>query len=289
MGCDSSHPIRFIEEIMSRKYWSQRKGLTAKFNLETLKIAFKSIIVAFTDKYYFQEYFGYFCVDAGEVSGKAGADIPNFMFRKLRRNLPWPIVDHLEKLSEDEFFDIVELFHDCISFPEEGFFHSYSGCGMHYSTFNQSKGQEEYRNEINEILCDYDQGYELSAKGEVQHLLSDGLRELTDATVPTAPNETKSINEKVGRAVSKYKDRHSSFADRKDAVRELADVLEYLRPSVKAGMLPKDENELFNIANNFAIRHNNENQKDGYSLPWLSWMFYLYLSTIHLILRIRKT
>ena len=47
-----------------------------------------------------------------------------------------------------------------------------------------------------------------------------------------------------------------------------------------------DEPELFNIANNFGVRHHNQKQKTGYDQAlWLSWMFYLYLSTIHLVAR----
>jgi hypothetical protein len=35
---------------MAKKYWSQRKGLTAKFDLATLKTAIKSIFYNFLDK-----------------------------------------------------------------------------------------------------------------------------------------------------------------------------------------------------------------------------------------------
>ena len=70
------------------------------------------------------------------------------------------------------------------------------------------------------------------------------------------------------------------------AVRELYDILERLRPQVKAEMLRRDEQDLFNIANNFTIRHLTESQKGNYdSVLWHSWMFYVNLATIHLITR----
>ena len=73
--------------------------------------------------------------------------------------------------------------------------------------------------------------------------------------------------------------------DRRNAVRELADVLEYLRPQVKDHM-KDDENDLFNIANNFGIRHHNQKQKTRYDQAlWLSWIFYVYLAAIHLVVR----
>lgn len=62
-------------------------------------------------------------------------------------------------------------------------------------------------------------------------------------------------------------------------MRELADVLEVLRP--------KDEQELFRLANGFAIRHNNREQMRLYDdAVWLRWAFYVYLATIHAVLRV---
>jgi hypothetical protein len=51
----------------------------------------------------------------------------------------------------------------------------------------------------------------------------------------------------------------------------LADVLEWLRPQIKMALLKEDEQDLFNIANNFGIRHMNQNQKLHYDKAvWLS-------------------
>jgi hypothetical protein len=74
-------------------------------------------------------------------------------------------------------------------------------------------------------------------------------------------------------------------AERRNAVRMLADILESLRPKLKLVLTHKDEDDLFNIANNFGIRHKNERQKTDYDPLWLSWMFYYYLATIHFVTR----
>lgn len=47
----------------------------------------------------------------------------------------------------------------------------------------------------------------------------------------------------------------------------------------------KDERDLFNIANNFGLRHQNALQREDYDPLWLNWIFYNYLATIHLVLR----
>jgi hypothetical protein len=40
---------------------------------------------------------------------------------------------------------------------------------------------------------------------------------------------------------------------------------------------------IVNIAHNFALRHNNDIQKDDYDDTFLTWLFYMYLATVHLI------
>lgn len=272
---------------MNKKYWSQRKGINAKFDLDGLKRSFKSIATHFSDSGYFQEYYGFYCVDQGYTYGKAGIDIDEFIFRRTRREVKWPIHENLQSLDLDTFFDMIEFLYDTISKPLNGSYHSYAGCGYHYSTFDTAAGQAEYRNEFNQILRDFEDGYELNSSGEIQFMLTSGLKELTEASVPAAQEESKLISQRVERAISKYRNRHSDHTDRREAVRELVDVLEYLRPTIKIELLTKDESDLFNIANNFSIRHNNLKQKDNYGPAWLSWIFYIYLATIHLCLRLR--
>ncbi len=63
-------------------------------------------------------------------------------------------------------------------------------------------------------------------------------------------------------------------------------MLEYLRPQLKQILSSNDESDLFNLANNFGIRHHNQRQKTDYDPAWLSWIFHHYLATIHLATRL---
>jgi hypothetical protein len=84
----------------------------------------------------------------------------------------------------------------------------------------------------------------------------------------------------VTSAIAKYRRYRSTIAERRDAIRDLADVLEYIRPKLKEVLTKPDEADLFNIVNNFGIRHHNQQQKSDYDASiWLSWMFYFYLAT----------
>lgn len=250
---------------------------------------FKDLFVAFDERYYFQEAVGYWCVDNGDVPGTLGGDIEAQMFRRLRKPNLWPIKEKCTNYSEEDIFDVIEFLYDHVSKPLEGYYHDYSGCGWHYSKFDREAGRSEYLSEINDILQDYGDGYELSIEGEVLARVETGMERLLEATLPT--DDDDNVERRVNNAVLKFRRYRSSVEDRRDAIRDLADVLEYLRPQLKQVLSKQDENDLFNIANNFGIRHHNPDQKTDYDKPiWYSWMFYYYLATIHAAIRlIEKT
>lgn len=54
--------------------------------------------------------------------------------------------------------------------------------------------------------------------------------------------------------------------------------MEYLRKDLKSVITQKDDGDLFQIVNNFGIRHYNDKQKTNYDRAvWLSWMFHFLL------------
>ena len=128
----------------------------------------------------------------------------------------------------------------------------------------------------------------MTTAGEIIVLAPEEFRTLLDAPVP-ATADADLVTARVDEAKRIFQSRASTKADRRQAVRELADVLEVLRPEIKEEMLSQDERELFHIANGFAIRHNNREQRRDYDdAIWLSWAFYVYLATIHAVLRLRE-
>jgi hypothetical protein len=90
----------------------------------------------------------------------------------------------------------------------------------------------------------------------------------------------------VEQAIRQFRSRHSSPDDRRQAVRELADVVEFLRPRIKEAFTRRSEDALFGLANKFGIRHHNDRQETDYEQAiWLSWMFHIQLATIHAAVR----
>jgi hypothetical protein len=274
----------------NRKYYSSRTGKNPDascYDLPILLRLFSDFYLDFFNKGYFQEDFGYYCVDAGDVSGKIGSDIETQMFRAVRKPGLWPIQEKYNSYSEDDLFDVIEFLYDHVSKPIDGDFHSYDDCGYHYNTFDKKTGQQEFRDGICQILCEYKEKYELSDNGEILESPEQGLENLFAASLPT--HDPDNVEQRVQAAILKFRRYRSSLDERHDAIRDLADVLEFLRSQVKTVISKKDEKDLFVIANNFGIRHHNDQQQQDYDKAiWYSWMFYYYLATIHACLRLIK-
>jgi hypothetical protein len=273
-----------------RDYFSVRTGKIIPNKVIDLKVLKKLFIIIYkkieTDGY-FQKYFGFYCEDQEEVPGELGHDLDDLMFIHLKKENLFPITHQIENYSEDDLFDVLEFIHDYCSKGIDGFYHQHNGCGYHWEKFNDKEGQLYFREQINPILKDYANGFELSNDGEILQLADSGLSHLFDADVPTSDKEN--IETKINNAVLKFRRYRTTMDDRQDSIRELVDVLEYLRPKAKEFLESKDESDLFNIANNFGIRHHNDKQKNKYDVAiWHSWMFYHYLATIHALLRIIK-
>jgi hypothetical protein len=269
---------------MAHKFYSQREGTNPNLKglplIDTLDL-FCRVFNQLREDGYFDEAFGYSCVDAGFIEGKV-KNIELEILLSIRKKDLWPIHECRENYTEDDFLDIIEFLFQNVSKPIDGNYHNYSQCGMHWEIFNKAQGQSYYCSRVNEVLDHYKKPYEIAFTGEVIHKPEEGFEQIFTADIPTSDNN---VTSRVNSAILQFRRHGSSHDERRQAVRDLADVLEYLRPQMKALLTSADENDLFNIANNFGIRHHNLKQKTQYDSLWLNWMFYVYLATIHVILR----
>jgi hypothetical protein len=271
--------------MSDKKFYSIRTGKNPNskgFELKELCELFARLYKQLSEAGYYDEAFGYYCVDAGKVAGKV-PDVEYEILVKLRKKQVWPIETYSVDYSEDDLFDIIEFLYENVSKPIDGNYHSWNDCGMHWETFNKLEGQQEFCSKINELLDLYREPFVLSPNGEILQKPEKGFEKIFQADIPSSDEK---ITARVEVAILKFRKHGASIDDRRQAVRDLADVLEYLRPHLKSLLNKKDEADLFSIANNYGIRHHNDKQKTNYDAAiWLSWMFYFYLSTIHVVLR----
>jgi hypothetical protein len=275
-----------------RRYYHHRMGSTerASFNLHEV---IQEVLETFKDldeQGYFQRSFGYDCVDSGRTPGLLGA-MDRYFYRETGIRMERGPFAFITEADETRIFVIIEFLHEHAAAPDPeqrwgAYRHDFSNCGWHFDPkkhpFDVVAGRREWRNKINNIIDLYDDGYELSEQGEIVRLAPDGMKDLV-AAAPTAAAGESNVA-KINHAVHTFRRGLSSREEQKQAIRDLADVLEFYRPQVKTELLKEDERDLFLIANQYAIRHHRANQKDGYDGPWLTWLFYLYLSSVHLVL-----
>lgn len=271
--------------VSNRPYWSQRQGIVEVVNFlpEQVRRSFASVVQVCQEAGELQEAFGYECVDEGFVTGTLGTVITDRLLITLGREDVWPVAKYASGWDDDTLFDMIEFLYDHVSTGDEATsrFHSFSNCGMHYTKFKRNPARAQYRVRVNEILQRMPPGYELTEQGEIIRAVPDGVAPLLDSA-PRLLEETQRSH--VEAAIAKYRARASSVTDRRDAVRDLADVLENLRSDVKANMPTKDEAALFEIANKFWIRHNKPHERREYDHEaWWSWLFYVYLASIALV------
>lgn len=209
---------------MVHKFYSHRSGSNP--NLKGLPLKdfvglFERIFDQLHQGGYFDEAFGFYCVDADYISGKV-KDVELEILLSIRKKYLWPISEHAKGYSEDDLFDLIEFLYLYVSKPIEGSEHTYGGCGMHWETFNKVEGQREFRDKINQLLMHYERRFELSVGGEILHKPEAGFEPIFDADVPS---KDKNVVSRIDAATLKFRRHGASIDDRRQAVRDLADVL----------------------------------------------------------------
>lgn len=277
-----------------RLYSERRKPRAAsKLELGDLKIRFADTLRQLDSTGYFDSAFGDRCPNAGDDPDREGQ-------RKLGEALDthdvewWPLGPQedptcIEYEWPDELLlDLVEALHDFVARPRQRWFHALHN-EHDYKAFNQRAGQAVYRWRINALLDRSDLGLRLSDSGSDAGLLVEVTGDARDDLVGRVLGRGEpAVADRVEHAVALFRHRGATREAKRDATKALADVLEQRKTLVKSGLLTKDSSMLFQIANEFDIRHMNDRQKADYDPLLLDWVFWCYLATIDLTNRLIK-
>ena len=266
---------------MTRRYYSSRNKLRS-LTLEELYQKLQYLYLLFRDKDFFK--------------GKSGITtnyLPEAIKHEAALDLGFQVFPitkwSLDDITEDHIFDSLEFLYDRVSKPGE-MVEMTNETGFNYydyGSYDDEAGREEFKNKINAFLADYKIGFELTEEGIILARGTDGLQDILVAEI--IPYDEVNVDSKVRNAITKWRNRHLSLSEKKEAIRELADVFEWLKKTKELGTVldGKDESALFDLANNFGIRHHNPNQKTNYDRAiWYSWIFHFYLATYHAAIRL---
>lgn len=268
---------------MSRRYYTSRNN-PKSLTLEQLCWKLQHLYLFFRDKDYFKE-----------KTGITSTDLPDSIKHKAALSLsfqPFPITEwNPDDITEDQIFDVIEFLYDHVSQPGEwvGMTTDTGWNYYDYEDYDNTAGKEEFRIQVNVFLSDYKNGYELSDNGMILALGSGSLMHIFDAEI--IPYDEVNVDSKVKNAILKWRNRRLDMTERRQAIRELADVFEWLKKTKNLSKVinRKDESAIFEIANKFSIRHHDPSQKREYDETiWYSWIFHFYLATYHAVIRLLK-
>lgn len=269
-----------------KKYYSERIGQNkTSIRLPHLRLAIWLLFDKYNKSHYFQDAFGYKCVDIGYVAGRMDVTMGKHITLEFMGKKVWPIEEYYDKWDENTCFDIIEYLHELVAKPTSKSFHSWNNCGWHVYKADISEGQKEFRKDVNEYLSRYKEGkFELMPNGEIYLRGPEELKKVISSRPQS--KDIENIENKVKRAIHKFSHFTTNIDEKMEAIRILADVLEFLKPEIAEHMLRKDGSRLFEIANTFSFRHHNGKQRIDYDKDiWSEWIFYSYLNTINTLNR----
>ena len=223
------------------------------------------------------------CVDV-DPDEHLGRDL-NFELRTRLHDVGshtlWPLQPEI--WDTDIFYSLIEVFHDLVARPRRCWLHDHNHCGLHFEVFDTDAGRRVYRGLVNRLLAEHAVELRLAADGEDEgqlvHVVDEARADLV-AQALQAPDT--GVQERVRHAVAQFRGRTATVYDKRLAVLTLAGILEERRELIGTRIGSKDEGALFQIANQFAIRHQHRNQQGDYDPVFLDWIFWWYLGTVEL-------
>ncbi|MBF6221778.1 hypothetical protein IU479_27155 [Nocardia abscessus] len=275
---------QFSEQHAPKSYYSQRMAVPtahvplAEPDLDSTQREWLAAINEFQRHGYLGKAAPDPCVDDDYPGGFPDEVLDTVIADILGRRGLWS--PRPESWEEATFFDLVEIFHDLVARPRQRYFHSYNGCGWHYSNFTPRPARILYRWTVNRILARNSIGLRLAKSGDdVGRLVSetnDARAELVEAAIST-PDPARRAS--VTHAIALFRSRNATIDEKRSACVTLAGLLEERRALLKQELFKADEGDLFLIANKFGIRHRDAKQKIDYDTAYLDWIFWWYLAT----------
>ncbi len=287
-----------LPRYVFRPLFRERQQLTvaAALSVAETKDRFVRLVTELLGLGYFEDAFGSECGDSH--------DNPNIQGQQaladrldLHDVALWPLgtwSDGTAVLSgvhrewiDEVFFEVMEALDEVVARPHQRSWHGFHN-EWDYSDYSRPVGQAIYRLQVNALLDRSDVPLRLAETGSdaglLVHATSDPRDQLTDQALHTDDLRDRA---EVQHAVALFRGRAVSREQKRSAIFTLSRVLEERRPLVEATLTKKDAGALFQIANEFDLRHrraanHGKAQRDDYDDAFLDWVYWWYLSTVEL-------
>ena len=275
----------------ARPYWSQRAGVAGEKLSEAATMdRFVSLVERLDRDGLWAQAFGVDCPDGvGDPVDTPSDQISGLLGKHVGAGA-WPLRESRPHWSLDDLYDLAEVLHDLASWPGAWSHHDYGGCVGHPGDFSRTCGQGLYRHQVNELFETSTLEVRLADAGEdrgrIVRFAGAGLDDIVHVALADPP---VALGADVALAIAVFRSRSGDVASMCSAVVALAGVLEHNRSLLRRELLSKDASALFDIANNFDIRHRNANQHTDYDPAFLEWLFYWYLATVNLVVRLQAS
>ena len=272
------------EAFVDPPYWPKRhnpSGQSSEAMSTKARKDFKALIAELRQKGYFDERFPQDCLAVGKGGDR---EISAELADRLGVTDLWPLKP--STWSDATYYGLIEVFHDLVARPRDIIMKHKTMDGIacaHYDSFARAPGQRLYRWRVARLLARHGIHLKLADDGgDAGRLVGvagddrDRLVASVFATPDAAARDT------VRHAVSLFRGRTSGRSEKRSAIVALAGLLEQRRALLKTKLLSGDENALFQIANEFDLRHRRADQQDDYAEAFLDWIFWWYLGTLEL-------
>lgn len=280
-----------VAEYAPARYWTARRSpgshQAPSLTHSELCRGFMELLQELEDADYLQPVAAY---DCNAEQGRRSVIGTTMLSRLLGRRTVWPLDDPDVLLEPDELYDLIEVFYDLVARPRTGQWHDWCK-EIHYDEHDRRAGQRVYLWKVNELLQRGDVLLRLSANapdhGRLIEISGDARDELERAALEREGDGA--AEQRVTHAIGLHRRRHSTRADKRDAVKALGDALEPQREVIRKLLSKSDESDLFEILNRFDIRHLNRKQSGDYAEEFLDYLYWTLLATTELIARLRIT
>lgn len=295
------HPAaRFLEDMLGqletlhvhapKHYYLHRLApppSRPKHDLAGLREAVGTMLFELTAKGYFDAAFGSTCPDSRDDNGASGQA---WLSRALGLAEPlWPpAAEVVSGWSEEVLFSVIEALFDVVERPRARGWHDYHD-DWDYFDFDRRGGQAVYAWRVKELMDSSVYPLRLALTGEDRGRLTHHALDDRDVLLqlPERISDPSSQVE-VSHAISKWRSRHATRQDKRDAVVTLAGILETHRAELTHALGRRDAGALFQIANEFHLRHRSRTQRGDYPEVMLDWIFWWYLATVELVEALRR-